>query len=312
LSISNTSEGLDGRRTIAVTGGAGFIGSHVTDALIARGERVRVIDSLSTGLHQNINPAAEFVKADVCDLQGLSAALRGVDCVLHNAALARVPLSIEQPVRTHMVNVVGTLNVLLAARDLGVRRVVYAGSSSVYGNQAELPLRETMCPNPLNPYALQKLTGEEYTRMFHRLFGLQTLTLRYFNVFGPRMATDGAYVTVLAVFLRARREQHPLTIHGDGEQTRDFTHVADVARANVLAVDCEIADGRALNIGQGSSLSINQIAALIGGPTAKLAPRPGDSRNTLADWSEARRVLGWSPEVTTRQGIAQLLRDAGF
>lgn len=299
-------------RIIAVTGGAGFIGSHITDALIARGERVRVIDDLSTGLRSNINPAAEFVEANVCDFEGLSAALRGVDCVLHNAALARVPLSIDQPVRTHMANVVGTLNVLVAARELGVRRVVYAGSSSVYGNQDELPLRETMRPNPLNPYALQKLTGEEYVRMFHRLFGLQTLTLRYFNVFGPRMAEQGAYLTVLSVFLRAKREKRPLTIHGDGNQTRDFTHVRDVARANLLAIDCETADGRAVNIGQGSNVSINRMAALFGGLTANLPPRPGDSRDTLADWTAARRVLGWSPEVTTEAGVAELLREAGF
>jgi UDP-glucose 4-epimerase len=305
-------ERADAGRIIAVTGGAGFIGSHVTDALIARGERVRVIDDLSTGLRSNVNPAAEFVDANLCDFEGLSGALRGVDCVLHNAALARVPLSIDQPVRTHMANVVGTLNVLVAARELGVRRVVYAGSSSVYGNQDELPLRENMRPNPLNPYALQKLTGEEYVRMFHRLFGLQTLTLRYFNVFGPRMTEQGAYVTVLSVFLRAKREKRPLTIHGDGNQTRDFTHVRDVARANLLAVDCAIADGRALNIGQGSNVSINRIAALFGGLTANLPPRPGDARDTLADWTEARRVLGWSPEVTTEAGVAELLHEAGF
>jgi UDP-glucose 4-epimerase len=305
-------ERADAGRIIAVTGGAGFIGSHVTDALIARGERVRVIDDLSTGLRSNVNPAAEFVDANLCDFEGLSRALRGVDCVLHNAALARVPLSIDQPVRTHMANVVGTLNVLVAARELGVRRVVYAGSSSVYGNQDELPLRENMRPNPLNPYALQKLTGEEYVRMFHRLFGLQTLTLRYFNVFGPRMTEQGAYVTVLSVFLRAKREKRPLTIHGDGNQTRDFTHVRDVARANLLAVDCAIADGRALNIGQGSNVSINRIAALFGGLTANLPPRPGDARDTLADWTEARRVLGWSPEVTTEAGVAELLHEAGF
>jgi UDP-glucose 4-epimerase len=305
-------ERADAGRIIAVTGGAGFVGSHVTDALIARGERVRVIDDLSTGLRSNVNPAAEFVDANLCDFEGLSGALRGVDCVLHNAALARVPLSIDQPVRTHMANVVGTLNVLVAARELGVRRVVYAGSSSVYGNQDELPLRENMRPNPLNPYALQKLTGEEYVRMFHRLFGLQTLTLRYFNVFGPRMTEQGAYVTVLSVFLRAKREKRPLTIHGDGNQTRDFTHVRDVARANLLAVDCAIADGRALNIGQGSNVSINRIAALFGGLTANLPPRPGDARDTLADWTEARRVLGWSPEVTTEAGVAELLHEAGF
>ena len=181
-----------------------------------------------------------------------------------------------------MVNVIGTLNVLIAARDARVRRVVYSGSSSAYGEQPRLPLREDMTPNPLNPYALQKLTGEYYTRLFHRLFSMQTLTLRYFNVFGPRMAHEGAYVTVISVFLRARREGKPLTIQGDGEQTRDFTHVYDVVRANLLAMDCATADGRAINIGHGRNISINRVAA------ADWRVRPSICRR-----GRATRVIRW-------------------
>src|SRR5438445_3052289 len=246
-----------------VTGGAGFIGSNLVDALVQRDFRVRIIDNLSTGRPDQINRHAELVEADICDGDQIGRHFKGVDCVFHLAALPRVPLSIEMPVRTHMANVVGTLNALVAARDAGVRRFIYSGSSSVYGDQRQLPLREDMVPNPLNPYALQKLVGEQYTRMFHQLFGLQTLTLRYFNVFGPRMAMEGAYVTVMSVFLREKRLGHPLPIHGDGEQTRDFTHVSDVVRANLAAMDCKTADGRAINVGQGRNLSINKIAEMI-------------------------------------------------
>jgi nucleoside-diphosphate-sugar epimerase len=297
---------------VVVTGGAGFIGSNLVGALIERGARVRIVDNLTTGHRRQIDPAAELFEADIRDLDSIRPAFDGADCVFHVAALPRVPLSIEKPVETHMVNVIGTLNVLLAARDAGVRRVVYSGSSSVYGDQPRLPLREDMAPNPLNPYALQKLTGEQYTRLFHRLFSMQTLTLRYFNVFGPRMADEGAYVTVISVFLRARRDGKPLTIQGDGEQTRDFTHVRDVVRANVLAMDCAIADGRAINVGHGRNVSINRVAELIGGPTVNLPPRPGDARDTLADNSEALRVLGWRPEVTFEDGLAELIRLRGL
>ncbi len=226
--------------------------------------------------------------------------------------MPRVLLSIENPVDTHMVNVLGTLNVLVAARDAGVRRLIYSGSSSVYGDQPQLPLREDMAPNPLNPYALQKLAGEGYTRMFHKLYGMQTLTLRYFNVFGPRMATEGAYVTVISVFLRARRGGKPLTIHGDGEQTRDFTHVRDVVRANLLAMDCPVADGRALNIGQGRNVSVNRIAEMIGGPKVNLPPRPGDARHTLADYRQAQSILGWCPQVSTETGLTELMETWGL
>ncbi len=300
------------RRLVMVTGGAGFIGSHLVDALVEQGFRVRVLDNFATGRRKQINPAAELVEADIRNSDSIRDAFREVDCVFHTAALPRVPLSIEKPVETHMVNVVGTLNVLVAARDAGVRRVVYSGSSSVYGDQPKLPLTEDMAPNPLNPYGLQKLMGEQYARLFHRLFGLQTLTLRYFNVYGPRMATEGAYLTVISAFLRARREGRPLTIQSDGEQSRDFTHVKDVVRANLLAMDSPIADGRALNIGCGRNISVNRIAAMIGGATVKVPARPGDPRHTLADVSQAEQILGWRPQVMIEQGLGEIIRTAGL
>jgi nucleoside-diphosphate-sugar epimerase len=307
-----SSQAPPNRRLMMVTGGAGFIGSHLTDALIGQGFRVRVLDNFATGRREHVNPAAELIEADIRDLASIAKTLGGVDCVFHTAALPRVPLSIEKPIETHMTNVVGTLNVLVAARDAGVRRVINSGSSSVYGDQAKLPLSEDMAPNPLSPYALQKLVGEQYARLFHGLFGMQTLTLRYFNVYGARMASEGAYVTVIGVFLRARREGRPLTIHGDGEQTRDFTHVSDVVRANLLAMDSLIADGRALNIGYGRNTSVNRIAATIGGATASLPPRPGDVRHTLADVSQAAQILGWQPQVPIEQGLSELIRLAGL
>ena len=296
-------------KTVLVTGGAGFIGSNLVDALIARDLKVRIIDNLANGSRDNLNPRAEFLPADIRDGDAIRPAFDGVDCVFHVAALPRIPLSIAQPVETHMTNVVGTLNVLIAARDAKARRLVYSGSSSVYGNQRVMPLVETMAPNPLNPYALQKYVGEEYVRMFHRLFGLQTLTLRYFNVYGPRMTAAGAYVTVISAFLAARARNEPLTIHGDGEQTRDFTHVSDIVAANLLAMDAPIADGRAINIGAGHNVSVNRIAELIGGPRIQAENRAGDMRNTLADISEASRVLGWRPRVSVEDGIAKLLRE---
>lgn len=299
-------------RTVIVTGGAGFIGSHLVEALLSRGHRVRVIDNLSTGELERVHRAADFSIADITQPHALEGLFDGADSVFHTAALPRVPLSIENPLETHMANVVGTINVLIAARNARVRRVIFSGSSSVYGDQPELPLNEAMKANPISPYALQKLTGEQYTRLFHRLYGLQTLTLRYFNVFGPRMATQGAYVTVISEFLRQRIANQPLTIEGDGEQTRDFTHVRDVVRANLLAMDCAIADGRALNIGQGRNVSVNWVARQIGGSTRNLPVRKGDVRHTLADFRQAEKILGWRPQVTTEQGLAELIRAAGL
>ncbi len=293
-----------------VTGGAGFIGSHLVDALVAARLRVRVIDNFATGTREYVNRAAELVEGDIRDASSIGDAFEGVDTVFHVAALPRIPLSIAKPVETHMTNVVGTLNVLIAARDRKVRRVVFSGSSSVYGEQAKMPLVETMTPNPLNPYALQKYVGEQYARMFHRLFAMQTITLRYFGVYGPRMPSEGSYVLAVAAFLKARREGRPLEIFGDGEQTRDFTHVSDVVSANILAMDCDVAvaDGRAINIGRGENVSVNRIAAMIGGETVHREGRAGDMRDTLADRREAERVLGWRPRVSIEEGIAELLK----
>jgi nucleoside-diphosphate-sugar epimerase len=296
-------------RCVLVTGGAGFIGSHLVDRLLERGLSVRVIDNFSTSRPTQLNPRSDLFAADIRDGDSIRPAFNNVDCVFHVAALPRVPLSIAQPIETHLVNVVGTLNVLVAARDAGVRRVIYSGSSSVYGNQPLLPLREDMAPHPLNPYALQKLTGEEYTRLFHQLFGVETLTLRYFNVYGPRMANEGAYVTVISIFRRARAEGRPLTIYGDGDQTRDFTHVDDVVRANLLAIDAPIADGRPLNIGRGRNVSVNHIAAMIGGDEIHLPPRPGEARHTLADWRQAQEILGWQPTIDIEDALPELMRS---
>ncbi|MGA8645012.1 NAD-dependent epimerase/dehydratase family protein [Candidatus Binatus sp.] len=300
----------ESQRLVLVTGGAGFIGSHLVDALVGAGLRVRVIDNFATSTRQYLNRAAELVEADIRDASSIGDAFEGVETVFHVAALPRIPLSIAKPVETHMTNVVGTLNVLIAARDRKVRRVVFSGSSSVYGEQAKMPLVETMTPNPLNPYALQKYVGEQYARMFHRLFAMQTITLRYFGVYGPRMPSEGSYVLAVAAFLKARREGRPLEIFGDGEQTRDFTNVSDVVSANMLAMDCEIAfaDGRAVNIGRGENVSVNRIAAMIGGPTIHREGRAGDMRDTLADRMEAERVLGWRPKVSIEEGIAELLK----
>ncbi len=294
-------------RTVLVTGGAGFVGSNLVDELISRELRVRVIENFATGSRANLNPCAELIEADIRDGDAIRAAFDGIDCVFHAAALPRIPLSIAKPVETHMTNVVGTLNVLIAARDAKVRRVVYSGSSSVYGDQTVMPLVETMTPNPLNPYALQKYVGEQYTRMFHRLFGMQTLTLRYFNVYGPRMASKGAYVTVISAFMEARMRGEPLQIHGDGEQTRDFTHVSDIVAANILAMDAPTADGRAINVGAGHNVSINRIAELIGGPRVATEGRKGDMRDTLADTTEAAAILGWRPQISVEKGIRNLL-----
>ena len=298
---------MSATRTVLVTGGAGFIGSNLVDELLARGLKVRVIDIFATGSRRNLNPHADLIEADIRDGEAIRPAFEGIDCVFHVAALPRIPLSIAEPVKTHITNVVGTLNVLIAARDAKVRRVIYSGSSSVYGDQTQMPLVETMTPNPLNPYALQKHVGEQYTRMFHRLFAMETLTLRYFNVYGPRMASEGAYVTVISAFLAARRRGEPLEIHGDGEQTRDFTHVSDIVAANILAMDARVADGRAINVGAGRNVSINRVADLIGGPRIRGGGRQGDMRNTLADTTEASRVLGWRPQVSIEEGIHQLV-----
>ncbi len=290
-----------------VTGGAGFIGSNLVDVLVSQGHEVTVVDDLSTGQREHLNPDARFVQTDLVS-DPLDEAFDGAEAVFHTAALARVPRSIEDPLGTHAANVTATLRVLIAARDAGAKRVVYSSSSSVYGDQPTLPLTEDMAPNPLNPYACQKYMGEVYARNFARVFGLHTVTLRYFNVYGPRQTVHGAYKLVIAIFLEQRRRGEPLTIHGDGEQTRDFTHVTDVVRANLLAATSPtVPAGEVINVGAGRELSVNDLARLIGGPVQHLPARGFDERFKRASIAKARALLGWEPRVRFEDGLAELL-----
>lgn len=295
-----------------VTGGAGFIGSHLAEALLARRDRVRVLDNFSTGKRLNIPKGVELVEADITDLESIRPAFEGVEGVFHLAALPRVQVSIERPLETHHTNITGTLNVLLAAKDAKVRRLVYSGSSSAYGDTDVLPEPETLLPRPLSPYGLQKYVGEHYARLFAELYGMETVSLRYFNVYGPRMADEGAYVTVIAVFLRERAAGRPLPIAGDGTQTRDFTHVRDAVGANLLAMESpRVGHGEVLNIGNGENRSVNDVAKSIGGPTVNIPPRI-EPHDTLADNRRARELLGWNPEEDYAAAIAELKRLHGI
>ncbi len=293
--------------TYLVTGGAGFIGSHLVEALLAEGHHVRIVDNFSTGKRSNLCTGAECVEADLTDLDTIRPAFRDVDGVFHVAALPRVQYSIEYPRESNAANITGTLHVLEAARESGVRRVVYSASSSAYGDQPTLPLHEEMKPNPKSPYGLQKYVGEEYCNMYSLCHGLQTVSLRYFNVYGPGMAEEGAYNTVIAIFLRQRRNRELLTITGDGTQTRDFTHVRDVVRANMLAMTSErVGSGEVMNIGAGLNTSVNDVARMIGGPVTYTPPRL-EPHDTLADNRRARELLRWTPQVRFEDGIRELL-----
>ena len=294
---------------VAVVGGAGFIGSNLVDALVEEGEDVVVVDDLSTGYRHNLNPRAPLIECDIAtDTERLTSALHGREAVYLTAALARVPRSVEDPVGTHNVNVTGALRVFKAAVDAGVRRVVYSSSSSVYGDQPVLPLTEDMPPNPLNPYACQKLMGEIYARNFARVYGLETVCLRYFYVYGPRQVTEGAYRLVIGIFLDQRRRGEPLSIHGDGLQTRDFTWVGDVVRANMLAAQSDqVGKGEAINVGAGNEVSIKRIAELIGGPVVHQPARGFDERFKRAGIERAHDLLGWRPTVQIDEGMRRLL-----
>lgn len=287
-----------------VTGGAGFIGSHLVDKLIELGHDVAVIDNLSTGSLKNLNSKAKFFKEDICDFEKIKPLFDGVDYVFHLAAIPRVPLSIQDPVNTTKVNVLGTVNVFKAAIDSKVKRVVFASSSSVYGNQDRLPLKENMAPNPLSPYGLQKLSGEQFAKLFVNLYGLPIVCLRYFNVYGPRIDFDSDYSLVLGKFLKQKSQQKPLTIYGDGEQTRGFCFVEDVVDANIKASESsKIKGGEAINIGQENSYSINYLAGLLGGEVVHLKARVGDPRHTQADTTLAQNLLLWRPKVDFKDGV---------
>ena len=299
-----------------VTGGAGFIGSHLVEELVRRGERVRVVDSLVTGHRENLSSVAgrvEFIEGDLAEADVAAAAAAGVAYVLHQAAIPSVPRSVAEPVLCHRANVDATLNLLVAARDAGVRRLVFAGSSSVYGNIAILPTREDLPLDPLTPYALQKLMGEQYLRLFTSLYGLETVSTRYFNVFGPRQDPSSPYSGVISVFIRALLDGRIPTIYGDGEQTRDFTYVANVVDGVLKACHAPGIAGQVINVATGGRVSLNALFGALRSLTgAAVAPayspaRTGDVRHSQADIGRARTMLGYSPTVEFEDGLARTL-----
>jgi nucleoside-diphosphate-sugar epimerase len=297
-----------------VTGVAGFIGSALLRALIQRGDHVRGLDDFSTGKRENIaglESQFEFREGSLLDAAVLAEACKGIDCVFHEAAMPSVPKSVAEPKRTNAVNVEGTLNLLLAARDAGVKRVVYAASSSAYGDSEVLPKHEAMIPRPISPYAVQKLTGEHYMGVFAGVYGVETVSLRYFNIFGPRQDANSQYSAVLAKFITLMLEGKSPTIYGDGEQSRDFTFVDNAVKANLLAAAAPAAEvsGKVFNVATGSRFSLNQtyqmLQKIIGfsGPVQYAPVRAGDIMHSLAEISLARKHLGYSPEVSFEEGL---------
>ncbi|MSR84210.1 MAG: SDR family oxidoreductase [Candidatus Latescibacteria bacterium] len=299
-----------------ITGGAGFIGSHLAEELLRRGARVRVLDNFSTGKRENLaglGPHFELIEGDIRSYHTVQQAVREVDYVLHQGALPSVPRSINDPITTNEVNVGGTLNLLDAARDAGVKRVVYASSSSVYGANNQVPKREDMTPQPISPYAVSKLTGEHYCQVFSRTYGLETVSLRYFNVFGPRQDPQSAYSAFIPKFAAGILRHQELTIDGDGTQSRDFTYVRNVVEANLLAATAPGVSGEIFNIACGARLSVNEVAthlAQLCGTQARLVHGPsraGDVPHSLADISRAKKCLNYEPQVGAREGLAQVV-----
>jgi len=295
-----------------VTGGAGFIGSNTVDELLRRGHNVVVLDDLSTGKECNLalsNPRCELIRGSVVDLETVQQACSGADYVFHFAARTSVPRSVKDPAETNRINSDGTLNVLLGARDAGVKRVVYAGSSSVYGETPILPKREDMSPAPISPYGVSKLIGELYGQVFNRVYGLEFVTLRYFNVFGPRQDPGSAYSGVLSLFITSMQKGMPPTVYGDGQQSRDFTYIENVVQANLRASETPGIAGMVFNAGTGNRYTLNQTLALLekfaGRPSrAKyVEPRSGDILDSQADISLARQKLGYDPQVSFEEGL---------
>ena len=286
-----------------VTGGAGFIGSHLTEALLKRGDHVRIVDNFSTGKHENVPEGAEVVEGDLADEGVAVRAVAGCDYVLHEAAIPSVPRSVQDPLGTHRANVDATMQLLVAARDAGVKRLVFAGSSSTYGNSAVLPKREDMRAAPITPYALQKYIGEQYCQLFTSLYGLETVTTRYFNVFGPRQAPDSPYSGVISLFIKALLAGQSPVIYGDGRQTRDFTYVTNVVDGVLRAATAEGVAGEVINVATGGRISllelVRAVQVILGtdvAPTFGMA-REGDVKDSQADIFKARKMLGDEPTV---------------
>src|SRR3989344_2693422 len=294
-------------KKMVVTGGAGFIGAHLVDALVGRGDDVHVIDNYAGGRYEDrVTEKAIYHEVDIRETEKVQEIMNGADAVFHTAALPRVPYSVEHPVETTDVNIRGTVSVLTAAVRSKVRRVVYSSSGSAYGLQEKLPLSEEMHANPVNPYGLQKYVGEQFTNMWPGIYGIETVSLRYFNVYGPRLDPRGPYALAVGEFLLARKEGRPLTIFGDGSITRDYTHVRDIVRANILAAESKnVGKGETINIGAGRNMRIQQLAELVGGEIVYAPPRV-EAHDSQADNRKAKKLLGWEPTITLEEGIAEL------
>lgn len=296
-----------------MTGGAGFIGSHIAEALVARGDEAHIVDDLSLGKKANVPRGAVLHQGSILDRQLLREAFRGATFVFHEAALPSVPRSIEDPFSSNEVNVTGTLNVLAEARDAGVEKVIFAASSSAYGDTPTLPKVESMPPNPKSPYAVTKLAGEMYCRTFHEVYGLRTTALRYFNVYGPRQDPNGAYAAVIPRWIERAKRGAPLPIYGDGTQTRDFTYVGDAVQANLLAAETKASDGAVINVGAGGRTRLLDVARTILDVTRStstiehLDPRKGDIAHSQADVALATKLLGYKPSIALRDGLARTI-----
>jgi UDP-glucose 4-epimerase len=302
---------------VLVTGGAGFIGSNLVRALVERGDAVRVLDNFSTGNRANLaGLEVEVVEGELRSYERVHNAVRGVEVVYHLGALGSVPRSVQDPLTSSAVNIEGTLNVLLAARDEGIRRVVFSSSSSIYGTRRELPVKEDMAPDPISPYGVAKLAAERYCVSFSRVYhSFETVVLRLFNVFGPRQSPFSQYAAVIPLFLTAVSRGEPVTIEGDGEQSRDFTYVANVVDATIRAADVPDVNGRIFNVSAGAPATVNELADTVGRILGKpvernhAPPRPGDIRASWADTSEARQLLGYEPRIGLEEGL-RLTADA--
>jgi UDP-glucose 4-epimerase len=306
---------------ILVTGGCGFIGSHLVDQLLSEGLEVTVIDNLDTGhltniAHHQSKKSFHFIRGDIRDFVLVKKTIKDVDIVFHEAALASVTLSVKDPILTNEINVTGTLNLLKASSDFGVKRFIYASSAAVYGDTSSPQKKEDMTPNPRSPYGISKLAAENYVKLFYKLYGLKTISLRYFNVYGPRQHFDleCAYGGVITIFTNRLLRNMPPIVFGDGEQTRDFIYVADVVEANMLALKNKNATGEAFNIGTSISVSVNQVAETLKEITGKknlknviAPPRPADGRHGYADISKAQRILGFHPKVSIKEGLTELV-----
>lgn len=294
------------KEKVVVVGGAGFIGSNLTDKLVEKGFDVHVIDNLVGGKKENVNKNAVLHVLDITKIKDIQPVINGASYVFHLAALPRVQFSIDYPSESNMVNVEGMLNVLIASTNAKVKKLIYSASSSAYGDQKKMPLVESFEANPKSPYGLQKYIGELYCKLWSNIYGLPTVSLRYFNVYGPRQSAEGAYALVIAKFLKQVKEGKPMTITGSGKQTRDFTSVHDVVNANILAMESsKVGKGEVINIGAGKNYSINEVAKLIGGPISYVESRI-EPKDTLADNKLAKKLLGWKPKVNLKEGIEEL------